>query len=126
MTKISLAVAINNRELCLLVKDYIALTNDIELVGIANDGLETLELVEQKQPDVLVLDYVIPRLDGLGVLMRLQNVTTRPKVITIAASLTEDFMLNANKLGTDYQISRTIDIEEVLKFVRMAMGNTNK
>ncbi len=123
MGKIRLALADDNREFCSLVVDYISMIDDIELVGIANDGLVALELVEQKQPDVLILDNVMPQLDGLGVLARLQNVTAfkRPKVITITASLTEDFMINAYKLGADYQMSRRIDIEEIIKRVRMIM-----
>ena len=67
----------------------------------------------------------MPHLNGLGVLTRLQNITTRPKVITITASLAEDFMINAYKLGADYQIHHKIDIEEIFMLVRMAMGKNN-
>lgn len=125
MGKIRLALANNCQEFCLLMKDYISITDDIELVGIANDGLEALELVAQKQPDVLILDKVLPRLDGLGVLAKLQNIpaSQKPKIITITASLTEDFMINAYKLGADYQMSCRIDIEEIIKRVRMIMEN---
>jgi len=126
MSKIRLVLACNNMEFCSLVGEYISMIDDIELVGIANDGIFVLELVRRKQPDVLVLDYVLPYLDGLGVLSvlsGLQNVTVlkMPRIITITTSLVEDFMIDAYRLGADYQIFRRIDIKEIIKCVRMIM-----
>ena len=40
---------------------------DIEILGVAHDGLEVLEKIEELEPDVLILDLIMPNLDGLGV-----------------------------------------------------------
>jgi len=65
----------------------------------------------------------MPLLDGLGVLAKMQNIpaSKKPKIITITASPTEDFMISAYKLGADYQISQSIDIKEIINCVRLIM-----
>jgi two-component system, chemotaxis family, protein-glutamate methylesterase/glutaminase len=57
----------------------------IEVVGIAHDGLEALELIETLKPDVVTLDLVMPNLDGLGVLRAL-NGRLSPKVVVVSMS----------------------------------------
>lgn len=123
MIKIRLALADTDLEFCLKVKDYISSIDDIEFVGIANDGLEAFKLFERKQLDVLLLHDVMPRLDGLGVLARLKNfdLFKRPKVIIINDGIADDFIKVAYKLGADYQVSRRIDIKEIINCVRMVI-----
>jgi two-component system response regulator (stage 0 sporulation protein A) len=123
MIKIRLALEDTDLEFCLIVKGYISIIDDIELVGIANDGLEAFELIKQKHIDVLLLHNVMPSLDGLGVLARLQNLALfkKPKIIIINDSIADDFMKVAYKLGADYEVSRRIDIEEIIKCVRMVI-----
>lgn len=121
MEKIKVLVADDNREFCIQVKEYGSLQIDIDIIGIATDGITALELVQQLKPDVLILDNVMPHLDGLGVLGRLQNIKLekRPKIIAITASPTHDFVVNAYKLGVDYQMSRKIGLDELMDRVRM-------
>jgi len=128
MSKLRLALAVGNRDFCSLFEDYISMCCDIELVGSTTDGLVALELVKQKKPDVLVMDNVMTHIDGLGVLTKLQNTIAfkRPKVIIISASPTENFMLTACKLGVCYQMSRSIDIEEIIKFVYICMNKPTR
>ncbi|OQB15281.1 MAG: Stage 0 sporulation protein A [Firmicutes bacterium ADurb.Bin193] len=123
MDKIRLAIADDSRDFCRIMKDYIATVPDIELVGIASDGLVTLELVESKNPDVLLLDNVMPFLDGLGVLSKLceSGIKERVKIIMISGSLSDDFVINASKLGADYIMSRRMSAEEIVVKVRMVM-----
>ncbi|MFL5400550.1 MAG: chemotaxis-specific protein-glutamate methyltransferase CheB [Myxococcales bacterium] len=58
---------------------------EIELVGIARDGLEALEKIAELSPDVITLDLVMPNLDGLGVLRALAG-AERPKVVVVSTS----------------------------------------
>jgi len=60
MEKIRLAIADDSRDFCRIMKDYITTVPEIELVGMASDGLVTLEVVESKRPDILLLDNVMP------------------------------------------------------------------
>lgn len=123
MEKIRLAIADDSRDFCRIMKDYISTVPDIEIVGMASDGLVAVELVENKCPDVLLLDNVMPFLDGLGVLTKLSEsgIKERMKVIMISGSLSDDFVIHASKLGTDYIMSRRMSAEEIIKKIRMVV-----
>ena len=59
--------------------------SDIEVVGIARDGLDALEQTSELQPDVLTLDLMMPGLDGLGVLRSLP-LEDPPRVVVVSSS----------------------------------------
>lgn len=81
-TKIRVVIADDNKEFCNILNEYLSSQRDIVVTGIAKDGLEALKLIEEKKPDLLVLDIIMPHLDGLGVLERLNtiNIDTMPRV----------------------------------------------
>ena len=64
-------IADDNKEFCVLVQEYIEEQADMELVEVAYNGMEVLEKLDTALPDVLVLDIIMPHLDGLGVLEKL-------------------------------------------------------
>lgn len=121
MNKIKLMVVDDNKEFCNLVRDYSNMQNDIEFVGAAFDGITALDLIRGTKPDVVLLDNVMPQLDGIGVLSHLQNMpaTDRPKIVTVTACPTDTFMSSAYKLGVSYAMSRKIDIAEMVERCRM-------
>ena len=61
---------------------------DMELLAVATTGRETLRLCEQLQPDVLLLELILPELDGLGVLRELNGRTRKPLVIVLTGFAT--------------------------------------
>lgn len=69
-----------------VLKDVLSRDAEIEVVGIARDGLEALEKIAELKPDVVTLDLVMPDLDGLGVLRALQTMATAPQVIVVSVS----------------------------------------
>lgn len=71
--KIKVCVVDDNRELVGLLEDYISSQDDMEIAGIAHNGQDCLELLESTDTDVLVLDIIMPHLDGLAVLERLRE-----------------------------------------------------
>lgn len=121
MNKIRLAVVDDNKEFCSLIKDYVSMQDDMEFVGAAYDGLAALDMIRRKKPDVVLLDNVMPQLDGLGVLEHLQDFDAedRPKVVTVTACPTDEFMTNAYRLGANYLMSRKLDIDEIVNRCRM-------
>ena len=72
-TKIRILAADPNREFCRQLGELAAAEGDMELVGTAGDGIEALSLLGQLRPDVLLLELVLPKLDGLEVLRRLPD-----------------------------------------------------
>ncbi len=71
--RIQVLLADNNRELCSVLAEHIGIQEDMELVAIAYDGLQAVELIKEYQPDVLILDITMPYLDGIGVMERLAD-----------------------------------------------------
>ena len=125
MENIKLVVIDDNKDFCALMKDYSQFVKNVEVVGVAYDGYTGLDIIQQKEPDVVLLDNVMPNLDGLGVLMRMDKAckNKKPKIIVITASPTNDLMVNATKLGADYTMSRKMDLKEIFERVVM-IANT--
>lgn len=73
MKKVRLLVGDDNREFCELVREYMQSQPDFELVGVAHNGLDVVAALEREQPDVVVLDIIMPHLDGIGVLEKLNS-----------------------------------------------------
>lgn len=82
---VKLLIADDNKEFCNLVVEFFESQKDIKVVGVAHDGLDALEKVDQFRPEVLILDLIMPNLDGLGVIERLSNEPERPKIIVLSA-----------------------------------------
>jgi len=82
------------------LRRLLSLEPDFEVVGEASDGEETLQVVEESAPDILLLDLRMPGLDGLEVLERLRMAPCRPKVIILTASDAKAEFVQAMKLGS--------------------------
>lgn len=68
MGKLSILLVDDNSIFRSLVRDYIEQQEDMEVVGEAGDGEEALEQIETLMPDLILLDIIMPRFDGLAVL----------------------------------------------------------
>ncbi len=69
-----------------VLRQTLAASPGIEVVGIAADGLEALEQIEQLKPDVITLDLLMPNLDGLGVLRQLAELRSPVRVVVVTIS----------------------------------------
>lgn len=71
--KIKVCIADDNRELVSLLEEYISSQSDMEVIGTAYNGQDCLYMLEEKQPDILLLDIIMPHLDGLAVLEKIRT-----------------------------------------------------
>src|SRR3954449_4891434 len=67
-----------------VLRETLAASPELEVVGFARDGLEALEQIAQLKPDVVTLDLVMPNLDGLGVLKTLPLGGGAPRVVVVS------------------------------------------
>lgn len=123
--KISVLIADDNKEFCNILNDYLLNQSDIFVVGIARDGIEALRLIEEKKPDLVVLDIIMPHLDGLGVLERLNNMnlTNIPRIIILSAVGQDKITQRAITLGADYYVVKPFDMEVFIKRIREMFNN---
>ncbi|MCD2345149.1 sporulation transcription factor Spo0A [Clostridium guangxiense] len=118
--KISVLIADDNKEFCNILNDYLLNQSDIFVVGVARDGIEALKLIEEKKPDLVVLDIIMPHLDGLGVLERLNNMklSNLPRIIILSAVGQDKITQRAITLGADYYVVKPFDMEVFIKRIR--------
>jgi len=124
--KIKVCVVDDNRELVNLLDEYLSSQDDIEVLGVAYNGQDCLNMLQDKQPDVLVLDIIMPHLDGLAVLERLRelNLEKQPNVIMLTAFGQEDVTKKAVDLGAAYFILKPFDMENLASRIRQVSGKT--
>ncbi|RFB17110.1 sporulation transcription factor Spo0A [Bacillus sp. HNG] len=124
MKKITVCVVDDNRELVNLLDEYLSSQDDIEVLGVAYNGQDCLNMLQDKQPDVLVLDIIMPHLDGLAVLEKLRdsNLEKQPNVIMLTAFGQEDVTKKAVDLGAAYFILKPFDMENLASRIRQVSG----
>ncbi len=125
-SKINVLIADDNKEFCNILNDYLLNQSDIVVVGIAKDGIEALKLIEEKKPDLVILDIIMPHLDGLGVLERLNNMNIDPipNVIVLSAVGQDKITQRAITLGADYYVVKPFDMDVFTKRIRQMFNNT--
>lgn len=125
--KIKIVLADDNRDFCQVLREYLSNEDDIEILGIAKDGIEALDLVSRTQPDVLVLDVIMPHLDGLGVIEKLNamNLPKMPKIIVLSAVGQDKITQSAINLGADYYIVKPFDFVIFINRIRGLVSNKN-
>ena len=73
MQKLKVLIADDNPRMASTIQNILMDDDEIQVVGTAEDGVETLGMIEETEPDLLLLDLIMPKLDGLGVMERLQD-----------------------------------------------------
>lgn len=124
MEKISVCLVDDNRELIQLMEDYFDGQQDIEVIGTAYNGRDCLELLEDIEPDVVILDIIMPHVDGLAVLNKLKSMDKNPNVIMLTAFGQEEVMKKAVDLGASYFILKPFDLDNLADQIRQVQGNT--
>ncbi|NSW91366.1 MAG: sporulation transcription factor Spo0A [Firmicutes bacterium] len=122
--KIRVVIADDNREFAGILKEYMDSQDDIEIVGMAGDGFEAYDLISNLLPDVVVLDIIMPHLDGLGVLEKI-NATPlkkRPIFIILSAVGQDRITQRALVLGAEYYVVKPFDMEVLVSRIKQLKG----
>ena len=112
-----------NEEFRTMLREEIDQTGEFTVVGSAGDGLEALQLIGQKRPDLILMDIVLPGLDGFGVMKKLKQAEgASPRVIVLSAFCSDRVVSEAVELGACYFLSKPCEEHALLDRMRMAFG----
>ena len=127
--KIRVLLADDNKDFCDVVSDCLDKFDDIEVVGIANDGMEAYEKIVAQSPDVAILDGIMPRLDGIGVLTKINADNSgikRPHCIMLSAMLGDSVTQRALDQGAAYYMAKPFDMESLVSSIRQFNAEKGK
>ena len=117
MGSLSVAIADDNERMVEILYSIVKKDNDIRIVGKANNGEDVCRMIKEKEPDVVLLDLIMPKLDGLSVMERINQDNTikkHPKFIVISAIGQEGITEDAFNLGANYYIMKPFDHDTLL------------
>lgn len=121
--KIRVAVADDNREFVGIIQEYLSEQPDIDVIGVAHNGEEILTIIEAERPDIVILDIIMPHLDGIGVLEKINEaVFKRPKIIMLTAFGQENITQRVVELGADYYVLKPFNMEVLVSRIRQLAG----
>jgi len=126
--KIQVVIADDNREFGDILYEYLNNQNDIEVVGLARDGIEAFELITSKMPDIAILDIIMPHLDGLGVLEKIgaTPISKRPLFIILSAVGQDKITQRALALGAEYYVVKPFDMDVLVSRIRQLKNVTTQ
>jgi DNA-binding NarL/FixJ family response regulator len=96
--------------------------SDLDLVGEASDGLEAIGLAKDLQPDLLILDLSMPRMDGLAALSDIKRVAPGTRVLVMTVHRTEEYVFRAIEGGADGYLLKDSSASELLLAVRSVLA----
>ncbi len=104
-------IADDNKQFARLLESYLNSKEDVEVLGVAHDGFACVELVQETNPDILLLDMLMPRMDGIAVLDRIRNMAYQPKVVMLTAMASETMIDRAMLKGAVDYLIKPFDLE---------------
>ena len=118
--KITVLIADDNQEFSTTLATYLKNQDDMVVVGRAKDGNEALDMVSSLMPDIILLDVIMPHLDGIGVLEQINMIKMNKKPICIMLSAVgqDKITRRAIELGAEYYVVKPFDIDLLITRIR--------
>ena len=130
MSKIRVVVADDNELMLDMMSTILKNDDDIEVVAELTDGLNILSVIQEKEPDIILLDLVMPLIDGLGVMEQIRDnkdkFKKQPAIIVITAANQEKITENAFSLGASYYILKPFDSTLLLNRIKQTYKEMNE
>ena len=107
------------------IRALLQTVSDVEVVAEASDGREALELIERHRPDVVLMDIMMPNLNGLDAAARITRTSPHCRVVVLSMNTDEDTVLRALRAGAVGYLVKTADPAELEMAIRaVAQGST--
>lgn len=128
MAQLNVAIGDDNERILEVLGELINNDKDLTLVGKANNGEEMYQIIKNKEPDVVLLDLIMPKMDGLSVMDEVaKNRTLKktPQFIVITAVGQEKITEDAFRKGASYYIMKPFQNETILNRIKFIRKDAN-
>lgn len=129
MEKLDVVIVEDNERILQLLDDILSTDEEIQVVGKAKNGEEGINVITKEQPDVVLIDIIMPKFDGLAVMDNINknnNMKKKPAFIVLSAVGRETITNDAFELGACYYIMKPFDNDMVLNRVKHVRDNIKK
>lgn len=125
--KIKILVADDNREFANILREFLSRYNEFEIIGVAYDGNEAINLILDKKPDIAILDIIMPIVDGIGVIQRINesNLDKKPEYLILTAVSQERMTNKIINLGIADFMLKPFDLEILAQRIIEVASETN-
>ena len=113
-TKMRILIADPNQDFCRLISETFDREADLEVVGTAQDGVDALRLLAELKPDLLLMDLVLPKLDGLELLRRMPETGAHCSIIVLSGFVNNKVISDCSSRGVDYFMPKPCDTSALL------------
>ncbi|MDO5557251.1 MAG: sporulation transcription factor Spo0A [Clostridia bacterium] len=123
--KIKVLITDDNFEFAKNLETYLNREENLEVVGIARNGEQAIDAIVEFKPDIVLLDIIMPKLDGIGVLEKLNTMELEktPIYIMLSAVGQDKITQRAITLGAEYYIVKPFNIDVLIKRVKEIKSN---
>lgn len=129
MEKISVAIVDDNAKMIECMSDILKADDEIDIIGKAKNGEEAYELIKKDMPDVVLLDLIMPKMDGLSLMEKINTDNTirkMPFFIITSAISNEVVIQDAFNSGAGYYMLKPFEMDMVLDRVHSARNNSGR
>ena len=120
MESLKVVIADDNKKMVDVIKEVINDEPELEVVGVATNGEETIDVIKKTSPDVVLLDIIMPQLDGISVMQKVREdgECSKPAFIVISAVGMEDVTEDAFSKGAAYYIMKPFDNDMLINRIK--------
>ena len=118
-------IADNTEEFCSSLVTTLQRSEGFRVVGVANDGEQAIRMVGERKPQILVLDMMLAKRDGIGVLKAISTMEQKPAVLATSGFLTEYVASAAANLGVQYLMLKPCDMTALAERLEELRGGQN-
>jgi len=102
------------------LRAFLELQDRMEVIGEAGDGREAIEEAERLRPDVILMDLVMPRLDGVEAMRGLHEQVPAARVIVLTSFLDDERLVPALRAGAAGYLLKNVEPQELARAIRLA------
>jgi len=122
-----LVIIEDNECLCKIMSKYFMRENDIDIIGIANNGIDGMNLIKSASPDVAIVDLIMPKKDGISLLEELnkQKKISKTNYIVLTAISNDLIIKHILDLGAKYVLLKPCGLDVILKRIKYIQSSDN-